>query len=95
MSSVLQRVHDLVSSAREVADHPVLELLARVGLVAYGVLHVLIGWLAPRIAWFTRADAEDADQTGALQTVAGTPGGAGAAAGDRGRPAEPGAVAGR
>jgi hypothetical protein len=58
-----------------VTDHPVLTHLARVGLVAYGVLHVLIGWLAFRIAWSVGPSAEDADQTGALQTVAGSPGG--------------------
>jgi uncharacterized protein DUF1206 len=75
VSAVLQRVHDAVSRAREVTDHPVLEHLARVGLVAYGVLHVLIGWLAIRIAWSVRPSQEDADQTGALQAVADTPGG--------------------
>jgi hypothetical protein len=75
VSAVLQRVHDAVARAREVTDHPVLEHLARVGLVAYGVLHVLIGWLALRIAWFVQPRTEDADQTGALQTVAGSPGG--------------------
>jgi hypothetical protein len=68
-------VHDAVSRARGVSDHPLLEHLARVGLVAYGVLHVLIGWLASRIAWSARPHTEDADQTGALQTVAGSPGG--------------------
>jgi len=72
---VLQRVHDAVARAREVTDHPVLTQLARVGLVAYGVLHVLIGWLAFRIAWSVAPGAADADQTGALQTVAGSPGG--------------------
>jgi Domain of Unknown Function (DUF1206) len=75
VSVVLNRVHDAVARAREVTDHPALEHLARVGLVAYGVLHVLIGWLALRIAWFERPRTEDADQTGALQTVADTPGG--------------------
>ncbi|WP_222195409.1 DUF1206 domain-containing protein [Modestobacter italicus] len=75
MNAVPQRVHDAVTRAREVTDHPVLEHLARVGLVAYGVLHVLIGWLAFRIAWFLQPGTEDADQTGALQTVADTPGG--------------------
>jgi hypothetical protein len=75
VNAVLQRVHDAVARAREVTDHPVLEHLARVGLVAYGVLHVLIGWLALRIAWSEHPRTEDADQTGALQTVAGSPGG--------------------
>ncbi|MGY1683498.1 DUF1206 domain-containing protein [Geodermatophilus sp. SYSU D01176] len=50
-----------------------LEAVARVGLVAYGVLHLLIGWLTVQLArGSTRVDA---DQTGALQAVAGTPGG--------------------
>ena len=75
MNAVLQRVHDAVARAREVTDHPVLEHLARVGLVAYGVLHVLIGWLAFQVAWSRRPDAVDADQTGAVQTVSGSPGG--------------------
>jgi hypothetical protein len=73
--TVARRVQEAVTRARGVTDHPVLTHLARVGLVAYGVLHVLIGWLAFRIAWAGRSQAADADQTGALQTVAGSPGG--------------------
>ena len=75
MNAVLQRVHDVVAHAREVTDHPVLTHLARVGLVAYGVLHVLIGWLAARIAWSVQPATADADQTGALATIGGSPGG--------------------
>jgi hypothetical protein len=75
VTAVPQRVHDAVTRAREVTDHSALTHLARVGLVAYGVLHVLIGWLAFRIAWFVQSRTEDADQTGALQTIAGPPGG--------------------
>jgi len=71
----LQRVHDAVARAREITDHPMLEHLARVGLVAYGVLHLLIGWLALQVAWSSRPKNEDADQPGALQTIADTPGG--------------------
>ena len=48
-----------------------LELLARVGLVAYGVVHVLIGWLALQLAW--GVGGESADQSGALATLAETP----------------------
>jgi hypothetical protein len=75
VSGLAQRVHDVVTQAREVTDHPALTHLARVGLVAYGLLHVLIGWLAFRIGWFVRPSTEDADQTGALQTVGSTPAG--------------------
>ncbi|MGK5173500.1 DUF1206 domain-containing protein [Geodermatophilus sp. CPCC 205761] len=71
--SLLDRVHRAVGHAREVTDHPVLEAVARVGLVAYGVVHLLIGWLAAQLA--RGAGRTDADQTGALSTVAGSPGG--------------------
>jgi hypothetical protein len=72
--SLLDRVHGAVGRAREVTDHPVLTHLARIGLIAYGAMHLLIGWLAARLAWGARG--ADADQTGALQTVADGPGGA-------------------
>ncbi|MBO0852013.1 MAG: DUF1206 domain-containing protein, partial [Pseudonocardia sp.] len=47
-----------------------IRLGARCGLVAYGVVHLLVAWLAVRVAFgrFERADPE-----GALQTVAGEP----------------------
>jgi hypothetical protein len=66
-------VHGVVERARAVTDHPVLTHLARSGLIAYGVLHLLIAYLAVRTAWQLRG--ADADQTGALQTVADGPGG--------------------
>lgn len=60
-----------VSPAR-VAQHPVFERLARAGFVVSGLLHLLVGYLAVRIAFGERATA---DQTGALATLAGKPGG--------------------
>jgi hypothetical protein len=71
--ALLGRVTGAVQRAREVTDHPVLRALARTGLVAYGVLHLLIAWLALQMA--RGVGAADADQTGALQTVADGPGG--------------------
>ncbi|MGY1694768.1 DUF1206 domain-containing protein [Geodermatophilus sp. SYSU D00814] len=71
---VLGRVQRAVRAARGVTDHLVLRALARVGLVAYGVVHLLIGWLTWRVS--RGSEATDADQTGALQTVAAGPGGA-------------------
>jgi hypothetical protein len=70
---VLSRLRGAVRRARQVTDHPVLTAVARVGLVAYGAMHLLIGWLAVRLAWGERG--ADADQTGALRTVADGPGG--------------------
>lgn len=71
--SLLDRAHRVVDRAREVTDHPVLIHLARAGLIAYGAMHLLIGYLAVRMAW--RLRGADADQTGALQLVADGPGG--------------------
>src|SRR3712207_1735200 len=72
-SGVLQRVHSAVERARAFTDHPALTHLARVGLVAYGAMHLLIAFLAVRMALGLRG--ADADQTGALLTVAHGPGG--------------------
>jgi hypothetical protein len=48
-----------------------LQHLARVGLIAYGLVHVLIGWLAVQLAWFG-GGGESADQSGALATLSET-----------------------
>jgi hypothetical protein len=72
--TLLDRAHGIVGRFREVTDHPVLTHVARIGLIAYGAMHLLIGYLAIRLAWGLRG--ADADQTGALQTVADGPGGA-------------------
>jgi len=48
-----------------------LELLARAGLIAYGIVHLLIGWLALQIAW--ASSSRNADASGALKTLASQP----------------------
>jgi hypothetical protein len=53
------------------ADGDGLEHLARVGLVSYGVIHLLVAWLALQLAW--GGSSESADQSGALSTLAETP----------------------
>jgi hypothetical protein len=57
--------------AEQAGDSASLEVLARVGLVAYGVVHLLIGWLALQIAW--GAAGKSADSSGALRTLADQP----------------------
>jgi hypothetical protein len=47
-------------------------VLARVGLIAYGVVHLLIGWLALHKAWGGWA-SKSADLSGALRTLAEQP----------------------
>ncbi len=58
--------------AEQAGDSTSLEMLARAGLVAYGVVHLLIGWLAVKIAW-SASDGKSADTSGALETVADQP----------------------
>jgi hypothetical protein len=49
-----------------------LERLAQVGLVAYGLVHLLIAWLALQLAWGGGGGGE-ADQSGAMATLAEQP----------------------
>jgi Domain of Unknown Function (DUF1206) len=58
--------------AQQAGDSASLEVLARVGLIAYGVVHLLIGWLALQIAWGAAA-SKSADISGALTTLADQP----------------------
>jgi hypothetical protein len=64
-----------VGSAAGAADRAgnsdALENLARVGLIAYGVVHLLIAWLALQLAW--GGGGQSADQSGALATLAEQP----------------------
>jgi hypothetical protein len=66
--------------SRTAAPHQVtrsapFQLLARVGLVTYGVVHLLVAWLVVQVAIGDTGDAGHADKTGALQSIAGTGGG--------------------
>jgi hypothetical protein len=58
--------------AEQAGDSTSLELVARAGLIAYGVVHLLIGWLAVQIAW-SASGSKSADTSGALKTVADQP----------------------
>ena len=59
------------SKAEQAGDSTSLEWLARGGLIAYGLVHLLVGWLALQIAW--GASAGSADTSGALTTLAQQP----------------------
>jgi Domain of Unknown Function (DUF1206) len=61
------------ATARSVSDSRWFEHAVRVGLVAYGVMHVLIGWLGLQLAFGDRAGAPD--HHGALHILAQQPGG--------------------
>jgi hypothetical protein len=59
-------------AARRAGNSDALEHLARVGLVAYGVVHLLVAWLAIQLAWFG-GNGQSADQSGAMATLAESP----------------------
>jgi len=59
-------------TARQAADSGPVKTLGRVGLVAYGVVHLLLAYLAVRVALGAGGKA---DKTGALQTIAEQPAG--------------------
>jgi hypothetical protein len=60
-------------AARRANDDPRVRIAARAGLIANGVIHTLIGGIAIGLGWGVRGNA---DQSGALTAVAGSPGGA-------------------
>ncbi|GAA3159495.1 DUF1206 domain-containing protein [Blastococcus jejuensis] len=62
----------VTDTARQAGNSDTLEHLARVGLIAYGVVHLLVAWLAVQLAWFG-GGGESADQSGAMSTLAESP----------------------
>lgn len=61
------------ATADRVGRSDALEHLARVGLLSYGVVHVLIVWLALQLAW--GGGGSEPDQSGAMETLARSPAG--------------------
>jgi hypothetical protein len=68
-----QQARHAQGAAREAADSGPIRTLGRVGLAAYGVVHLLIAWLALRIA--TGGGGGKASKSGALRTIAEQPAG--------------------
>lgn len=59
-------------SAKQAAQSQPVKIAARVGIVAYGITHLVIAWLALQVAFGT-GGGEQADQTGAFQSIAQQP----------------------
>jgi hypothetical protein len=72
MSAAGQQARRAERKARQAADSGPIKTLGRVGLIAYGVVHLLVAYLAVRVALGGGAKA---DKTGALQTIAEQPAG--------------------
>ncbi len=64
---------EVKETARQVGGSAPLAWGARLGYAVSGLLHLLIGWIALKIAWGLGGGT--ADQSGALATVAGSSGG--------------------
>lgn len=64
-------VQSPMSAADRAGSSDALENLARIGLLAYGVVHLLIAWLALQLAW--GGGGGSADQSGAMATLAESP----------------------
>jgi len=60
-----------MGTAQQAGESDGLEHLARVGLIAFGVVHLLVAWLALQLAW--GGGGKSADQSGAMQTVSESP----------------------
>jgi Domain of Unknown Function (DUF1206) len=67
-----QQARHAQRAAREAVDSGPIRTLGRVGLAAYGVVHLLIAWLALRIA---TGGGGKASKSGALRTIAEQPAG--------------------
>ena len=61
---------NVASVADKVESHPILQNGARAGYALNGFLHLMIAWIALQIAW--TASGKSADQSGALQSLAGS-----------------------
>jgi Domain of Unknown Function (DUF1206) len=63
---------DAAGTARQVAESEPVKVGARIGLLAYGITHLLVAWLALHVA-FGSGGGERTDQSGAFQTIAAQP----------------------
>jgi hypothetical protein len=62
---------DVKAASQRAGDHPALETTARIGYAVNGVLHIMIGAIALRLAF--GAKGTSADQSGALGSLADNP----------------------
>lgn len=63
------------SAAKAATDNKVVRTLGRAGLVAHGIVHLLLAYLAIQIAVSGSSGGQEADKDGALATIGAQPGG--------------------
>lgn len=64
-------MNDAKTAGRSAENSEWLDHVARAGLVAYGIVHLMVGWLAFQLAF--GGTSENASNTGALRTLAQQP----------------------
>jgi hypothetical protein len=57
------------TAAREAGNSAVVEWGARLGYATLGLIHLLIAWIALKVAWGIGGGSKNADTSGALQTL--------------------------
>jgi hypothetical protein len=57
------------SAARQAGDSAVVEWGARLGYAVVGLIHLLIAWIALKVAWGIGGGSKKADTSGALETL--------------------------
>lgn len=60
---------DVSRATRDANESKVVETGARIGYAILGVLHLLIGYIAVKVAWGIGGGSKSADQSGALSTL--------------------------
>ena len=63
---------EATAAAREASNSRVVEWGARLGYVTVGLIHLLIAWIALKVAWGFGGGSKKADTSGALQTLSST-----------------------
>ena len=91
MSSITDRAE---SAGQQASNSEWIDRAARIGLIAYGVVHLMIGWLAVQIAW-SASDSKSADTSGALKNAGKSAVWQGPVVAGRGRPGGARALAGQ
>jgi hypothetical protein len=63
---------DVAHATHQANENPAVEWGARLGFAVLGILHLLIGWIALKVAWNIGGGSKEADQSGAFKTLAGS-----------------------
>lgn len=61
------------AAGKSAQQHPAMKALVSIGIVAFGLVHLVVGWIALQIAWGGSGSGDSASKNGALAQLAKTP----------------------